>query len=89
MDCFVETMDCFVETMDCFVETMDCFVETMDCFVETIDCFILRCFEKRLKIVFQMDELLKPKQPIDSKKQPIVCFGTITEKWFLFRLGFK
>jgi len=29
-----------------------------------------------------MVELLKPKQPIDSRKQPIVCFGTITEKWF-------
>jgi len=31
-----------------------------------------------------MVELLKPKQPIDSRKQPIVCFGTITEKWFFF-----
>jgi len=37
-----------------------------------------------------MVELLKPKQPIDSRKQPIdsrkqpiVCFGTITEKWFV------
>ena len=29
-----------------------------------------------------MVELLKPKQPIDSRKQPIVCFGTITKKKF-------
>ena len=35
-----------------------------------------------LKTVFQMVELSKPKQPIDSWKQPIVCFGTITEKLF-------
>jgi len=34
------------------------------------------------KTVFQMVELLKPKQAIDSRKQPIVCFGTITEKLF-------
>jgi len=56
--------------------------KTTDCFVETTDCFILRCFEKRLKTVFQMVKLLKPKQPIDSRKQLIVCFGTITEKLF-------
>ena len=31
-----------------------------------------------------MVELLKPKQPIDSRKQPIVCFGTITKKLFVF-----
>jgi len=31
-----------------------------------------------------MVELLKPKQLIDSRKQPIVCFGTITEKLFSF-----
>ena len=31
-----------------------------------------------------MVELLKPKQPIDSRKQPIVCFGTKTEKCFCF-----
>jgi len=36
-----------------------------------------------------MVELLKPKQPIDSGKQPIVCFGTITEKWFFLLLSFK
>ena len=37
-----------------------------------------------------MVELLKPKQPIDSRKQPIdsrkqpiVCFGTITKKTIL------
>ena len=29
-----------------------------------------------------MVELLKPKQPIDLRKQPIVCFGTITKKLF-------
>ena len=29
-----------------------------------------------------MVELSKLKQPIDSWKQPIVCFGTITEKLF-------
>jgi len=33
--------------------------KTTDCFVETTDCFILRCFEKRLKTVFQMVKLLK------------------------------
>jgi len=42
----------------------------------------LGVFRKRLKTVFQMVELLKLKQPIDSWKQPIVCFGTITEKLF-------
>ena len=30
-----------------------------------------------------MVELSKPKQPIDLWKQPIVCFDTITEKWFV------
>ena len=30
-----------------------------------------------------VDLLSKPKQPIDSWKQPIVYFGTITEKWFV------
>jgi len=33
-------------------------------------------------LAVKMVELLKPKQPIDSRKQPIVCFGTITEKLF-------
>ena len=42
----------------------------------------LGVFRKGLKTVFQMVELSKPKQPIDSWKQPIVCFGTITEKLF-------
>jgi len=27
-----------------------------------------------------MVELLEPKQPIDSRKQPIVCFGTINDE---------
>jgi len=57
-------------------------VKTTDCFIETTDCLHLDVFRKRLKTVFQMVELLKPKQPIDSRKQPIVCFGTITEKLF-------
>ena len=36
-----------------------------------------------------MVELLKPKQPIDSRKQLIFCFGTITEKLFYLWLSFK
>jgi len=43
----------------------------------------LGVFLKRLKTVFMVDLLSKPKQPIDSWKQSIVCFGTITEKWFV------
>jgi len=39
-------------------------------------------FLEKIENCFQMVELLKPKQPIDSMKQPIVCFGTITEKLF-------
>jgi len=30
-----------------------------------------------------VDLLSKAKQPIDSRKQPIVCFGTITENCFV------
>jgi len=46
-------------------------------------------FLEKMKIVFQMVELLKPKQPIDLRKQSIVCFGTITEKWFVLWLSIK
>jgi len=40
-------------------------------------------FLEKIENYFQMVELLKPKQPIDSRKQPIVCFDTIAEKWFM------
>jgi len=43
---------------------------------------VLDVLRKDLKTVFQMVKLLKQKQPIDSRKQPIVCFGTIKEKLF-------
>jgi len=39
---------------------------------------------RKVENCFQMVDLLsKPKQPIDSWKQPIVCFGTITENYFV------
>ena len=41
--------------------------------------------------VITLDNLVGtvPKQPIDSRKQPIVCFGNITEKLFCVWLSFK
>jgi len=40
-------------------------------------------FLERLKTVFMVDLLSKPKQLIDLWKQPIFCFGTITENCFV------
>ena len=40
-------------------------------------------------VVVVVDLLSKPKQPIDSWKQPIVCFGTITENCFVVWLSIK
>ena len=46
-------------------------------------------FWERLKTVFDGWLAAKPKQPIDSSIQPIVCFGTITESCFVLWLSFK
>ena len=46
-------------------------------------------FLERLKTVFDGWLAVKPKQPIDSSIQPIVCFGTITENCFVLWLSFK
>ena len=46
-------------------------------------------FLERLKIVFDGWHAVKPKQLIDLWKQPIVCFGTITENCFVLWLSFK
>ena len=46
-------------------------------------------FWERLKTVFSGWLAVKPKQPIDSRIQPIVCFGTITENCFVLWLSFK
>ena len=46
-------------------------------------------FLERLKIVFDGWLAVKPKQLIDLWKQPIVCFGTITENCFVLWLSFK
>ena len=42
-----------------------------------------------LKTVFDGWLAVKPKQPIDSRIQPIVYFGTITENYFVLWLSFK
>ena len=46
-------------------------------------------FWERLKTVFGGWLVVKPKQPIDSHIQPIVCFQTITENCFVLWLSFK
>ena len=42
-----------------------------------------------LKSAFDGWLAVKPKQPIDSSIQPIVCFGTITENCFVLWLSIK
>ena len=46
-------------------------------------------FLERLKTVFDGWLAVKPKQPIDSSIQPIVCFGTITKNCFVLWLSIK
>jgi len=46
-------------------------------------------FLERLKTIFYGWLAIKPKQPIDSSIQPIVCFGTITENCFVLWLSIK
>ena len=46
-------------------------------------------FLERLKTVFDGWLAVKPKQPIDSSIQPIVCFGTIIENCFVLWLSIK
>ena len=46
-------------------------------------------FLERLKTIFDGWLAVKPKQPIDSSIQPIVCFGTITENCFVLWLSIK
>ena len=51
--------------------------------------FYTYVFWKRLKTIFDGWLAVKPKQPIDSNIQPVVCFGTITENSFVLWLSFK